>query len=113
MNKSGFVEYILDLLSCYKKVTARRMFGGYGIYSNKIIFALIIDNELYFKIDGQLAQEYKKYGSYPFTYQRNNQTIAFSYWYVPVEIIEDSDLLKDWFNKSFKVALENKLTKQN
>ena len=108
MTNSGFVDYIIDLLSQYGNISARRMFGGYGLYLNKIIFAIIIDDELYFKADSNLALEYTKAGSYPFTYQRDDKTIALSYWYISAEIIENDDSLKDWFNKSLEVATTQK-----
>ena len=43
MTNSGFVDYIIDCLSPYGNISARRMFGGYGLYLNQIIFAIIID----------------------------------------------------------------------
>jgi DNA transformation protein len=112
MSNSGFVDYIIDLLSAYGNISARRMFGGYGLYLNKTIFAIIIDDELYFKADSDLGLEYKKAGSYPFTYQRNDKRVSLSYWYVSSEIIETQDLLKDWFDKSFKVAINNNTKKK-
>lgn len=101
-NKCGFVDYIIDLLSSFGNITKRSMFSGFGLYHNKKIFAIIADDELHFKADKILAEEFQKAGSHPFTYQRGEKTIAMSYWYVPAEIIEDSDRLKDWFNKSVK-----------
>jgi len=86
------------------------MFGEYGLYSNKTIFAIIVNEELYFKADNDLAEIYKASGSFPFTYNRGDKTIAMSYWYVPIEVIENQDLLKEWFNKSFQIA-KNKKTK--
>jgi DNA transformation protein len=112
MNNTGFVNYIIDLLSQYGNISARRMFGGYSIYLNKTIFAIIIDDELYFKADSDLGLEYKKVGSYPFTYQRNDKRVSLSYWYAPAEIIEAPDLLKDWFDKSLKVATNNNMKKK-
>jgi DNA transformation protein and related proteins len=79
------------------------MFGGCGLYLNKKIFAIIIDDELYFKADKAIAEEFKALGSRPFTYKRENKTIAMCYWYVPLEVLEDQELLKAWFNKSAKV----------
>lgn len=103
MNKNGFVDYIMDLLSNYGNITKRYMFGGCSLYLNKKIFAIIIDDELYFKADKTTAEEFKALGSRSFTYQRDGKTIAMSYWYVPAEIIEDQELLKAWFNKSINV----------
>jgi DNA transformation protein and related proteins len=111
MNNNGFVEYIIDLLSEYGDISSRKMFGGYGLYSNKVIFAIIIDNELYFKVDNELSEEYKSAGSYPFTYDRNGKTIALSYFYISVGVIEDPELLKIWFNKSLTIAIKNKTKK--
>jgi DNA transformation protein len=112
MSNSGFVEHIMDILSRFGDIRLHRMFGGYGIYRGKIIFAIIIDDELYFKVDVKLAEEYKKAGSFPFTYKRDDKTIALSYWYVPSEVIEDIDLLKEWFNKSLGVAISQNIDKQ-
>ena len=64
----------------------------------------LLGDELYFKADSDLALEYSKAGSYPFTYQKNDKTVALSYWYAPSEIIENEDSFKDWFDKSVKVA---------
>jgi DNA transformation protein and related proteins len=102
MNKNGFIDYIVDLLSDYGNITKRYMFGGCSLYLNKKIFAIIIDDELYFKADKVIAEEFKDFGSRPFTYKLENKTIAMSYWYVPVEVIEDAALLKMWFDKSLK-----------
>ncbi len=112
MVDSGFVEYIVDLLSIHGNIRSRKMFSGYGIYLDSTIFAIIIDDELYFKADSDLAKRYELAGSFPFTYKRGEKTIALSYWYVPSEVIENEDSLKDWFNKSLSVARLKKSKKQ-
>ena len=111
MANSEFVEYIMDMLSRFSEVKLYRMFGGYGLYSGKLIFAIIIDDELYFKVDAKLMEEYKNAGSFPFTYTREGKTIALSYWSVPSDVIEDADLLKEWFNKSLKVVINQNIDK--
>lgn len=111
MTDNGFIDYILDILSRFGNIKLRRMFGGYGIYKDKIIFAIIINNELYFKADSILAEKYKLLGSCPFSYKRKEKTIALSYWLVPPEVLEDSDRLKGWFNSSLSAAISNKKNK--
>lgn len=111
MTNNGFVEYILDILSNYGNIRSRRMFGGYGIYLDKIIIGIIIDSEIYFKVDSNLVKKYKSLGSYPFTYKRGNKTISLSYWLVPPEILEDNDQLKDFFDRSLEIAKNNKKRK--
>ena len=44
-----FVQYIVDQCGKAGEITARKMFGDYGIYCNGKIFGLICDNGLYIK----------------------------------------------------------------
>lgn len=48
-SNADFVQYIVDQCSRAGKVTARKMFGDYGIYLDGKIFGLICDNGLYIK----------------------------------------------------------------
>ena len=43
MSNSEFVEHIMDILSRFSDIKLCWMFGGYGIYRGKIIFAIIMD----------------------------------------------------------------------
>ncbi len=86
------------------------MFGGHGIYCSDIIFAIIVDDELYFKVDKTLSIEFAKYGSSLFTYEAKGKKVSMSYSKVPIEIIEDDDLLKNWFDQSMVVARDRLIT---
>ena len=44
-----FVDFILDQLQSVEEVTAKKMFGEYGVYSNGKIFGLICDDKLFIK----------------------------------------------------------------
>ena len=44
-----FVDFVLDQIENAGEITAKKMFGEYGIFSNGKIFALICDNKLYIK----------------------------------------------------------------
>lgn len=44
-----FVDFVLDQIENAGDITAKKMFGEYGIFSNKKIFALICDNKLFIK----------------------------------------------------------------
>jgi len=41
---SDFVEYVLEPLAPLKNVRARKMFGGYGIYQESVMFGLVADD---------------------------------------------------------------------
>lgn len=44
-----FVDFVLDQIKIDKELTAKKMFGEYGIFANKKIFALICDDKLFIK----------------------------------------------------------------
>ncbi|RYE02200.1 MAG: TfoX family protein [Sphingobacteriales bacterium] len=44
-----FVDFILDQLHAIKEVSAKKMFGEYGVYSSGKLFGLICDNRLFIK----------------------------------------------------------------
>jgi len=107
MNHSSFADYVLDLLVPLGNIKVRKMFGGYGIYQDKIFFALIAENVLYFKVAENNYSVYESYGSKPFSYDRENKTVALkSYWEVPVDILENHEKCMEWAQLAIKTARE-------
>ena len=49
--RSDFVDFLLEGLQPLGAVSARRMFGGYGIYCEGVMFGLVADDALYLKVD--------------------------------------------------------------
>lgn len=47
-----FVQYIVDQCGKAGDITARKMFGDYGVYCNGKIFGLVSDNGFYVKPTG-------------------------------------------------------------
>lgn len=45
----GFVDFVLDQIENAGELTAKKMFGEYGIYADGKLFALICDNKLFLK----------------------------------------------------------------
>lgn len=44
-----FVDFVLDQIDNAGEVTARKMFGEYGVYADGKMFGLICDNRLFIK----------------------------------------------------------------
>ena len=107
MTDIWFTEYVLEQLEAFGGVTARRMFGGQGLFKGGLMFALIAEGELFFKVDDSNRPDFEAMKSQPFTYEKKEgKTASLSYWYVPEEIIEDSDDLKEWAMKAYAVAVK-------
>jgi DNA transformation protein len=94
-----YLNFIIDKLSPIGDVRSRAMFGGYGIFSEGSMFALIAEDTLYFKVNESNRDMYEKAQSKPFPH-------GISYWEVPPEVIEENTRLLDWVNISIEIAQE-------
>ena len=45
----NFVDFVLEQIKNVGEITAKKMFGEYGIYADGKLFALICDNKLFIK----------------------------------------------------------------
>lgn len=100
-----YVDYLLDLMQILGPVQSRRMFGGWGVFIEGLMFALVADNELYFKVDKKTLKDYTDEGLQPFTYLRAGKRCALNYYQPPETVLEDQQQLSDWGNKAVEVAL--------
>ena len=46
---SEFTEFLHEVFAAFDPITARRMFGGYGIYHHGVMFGLVREDVLYLK----------------------------------------------------------------
>lgn len=104
----SFLDYIKEVLEPFDPLIYKSMFGGYGIYKNGIIMAIIADNELYFKADSEAAKYFESCGSEPFMYQGKHKAITMPYYLVPQETLEDINVLKYWFSLAVAAAIKAK-----
>lgn len=102
---SVFTAHVLDQMQWFAPVTARRMFGGTGLFLEELMFALIFDNTLYLKADSQSVSDFEVQGLQPFSYERGGREIALSYFQAPEEALDDKDVLLDWASRAYAAAL--------
>jgi DNA transformation protein len=81
-----FAAYAVEMLSTIGRVTARRMFGGYGLYCDGTMFALIADDVLYLKADDGNRGELERAGATPFVYVARGERAKMSYFRAPDEV---------------------------
>ena len=108
VRNSGFVEFVLDMLSPLGGVAERRMFGGCGLFRDGVMFAIVADDALYFKTDEANQADFEAAGSAPFVYRRRGRRIAMSYHEVPPDVMDDPEVLSAWARKALDVALHAK-----
>lgn len=100
-----FASYTVDLLQGMGPVYSKAMFGGFGVFLDGLMFGLIANNELDLKVDRDNLAEFEELDLEPFTYEAKGKPMNLSYYQVPEECIEDSELLIRWGNSGFGAAL--------
>ena len=92
-----FIAFVTDQMAPLGPIASRRMFSGAGIYCDGVIFALILRDALYFRVDDGNRADYEAEGLAPFSYQARGRTVAIAaYWRVPERLFDDPDEMVDW-----------------
>ena len=112
MGKSAFVEFILELLQPWRPVTARRMFGGHGLYHAGVMFALVFDGTLYLKVDDESRGAFEAAGLSPFVYEAKGRRVALSYHRAPDAMLDEPELAREWAERGWQAALRAHLLKK-
>lgn len=89
-------------------MTARKMFGGYGLYHEGLMFALVADDTLYLKADADTVGDYTARGLGPFEYRKGGRIVKMSYFLAPAEILEDRDEAARWARRAYEAALRGR-----
>ena len=100
-----YIEFIHDLLADFEPLRIKRMFGGAGVYSGDLFFAILAEDTLYLKVDNGNRREYEALGIQPFAYVRKDGRMAtMSYYPVPSEILDNPDALAPWARQAMDAA---------
>ena len=110
---ASFLEYTKDLFSPFGEITIRKMFGGAGIYCDGAIFAIIGDDDIWFKVDDVTRAEFEAAGLAPFEVEMNGKTGTMSYYNAPEEIFDDNDALKHWTGLALAASARAKKPAKN
>jgi DNA transformation protein len=101
---SEFTDYLQEVFALFGPVSARKMFGGYGIYHDGVMFGLVAEDTLYLKADASSRENFLARGLEPFKYEKNGKRVAMSYYLAPEEIFEDPEAARAWAKQAFDIA---------
>jgi DNA transformation protein len=108
---SDFIPFVQELLEGWAPVSARRMFGGHGLYHEGLMFAIVMDQRLYLKADEANRPEFEALGLAPFTYAMKGKEVALSYWAAPDAIFDEPSEAVLWARSAWDAALRGHLAK--
>ena len=92
---------IVQHLAPIGEVSSKKMFGGYGIFESKAMFAIIdSQGDLFFKVGEANRAHYEEIGA-----EKHGRM---PYFAVPPEVLEDADELRGWAKASIEIAHSSK-----
>lgn len=109
---SEFIDYLLELLEGFGIVQAKRMFGGHGLFRDGLMFALIADEVLYFKVDDEVREDFSQRNLEAFTYYKKGKPMQLSYYQAPEEAMDNNEDMHVWAAKAYDAAVRADAKKQ-
>ena len=106
-----FVAHLLDLLAPLGLVTARRMFGGHGLYCDGIFFAIVHEHTLYLKADGRSRARFERAGCAIFSYLRKGKRATLNFYRAPEAALDSPRLMLPWARSALAAALRARALK--
>ena len=92
-----FLDFLHDQLHRLGHITTRRMFSGAAIYCDGVVFALVLRDVLYFKVDDGNRSAYQAEGLEPFIYEARGKPVRVgAYRRVPERLFDDPDEMLVW-----------------
>ena len=107
-----FASHIVDLMEPFGTVEAKRMFGGFGIFHQGLMIALVSDGNLYLKADAQSKSHFEDQGLEKFSYYKKNREHFLSYYQATELFFEDSDECLRWASLANAAALRTAKNKK-
>ena len=106
-----FLDFLTDQLDGIDDVVAKRMFGGVGIYSGDLFFAIVSSDIVYFKVDDVNRPDYIRAGTKPFK-PYEDRPMTMQYYEVPTSVLEDADDLCQWARGAIAAAARKPAAKK-
>jgi DNA transformation protein len=98
------IDHLLELLEPFGPLTARRMFGGWGVRADGVMLAAVLDGELLLKVDDDTRQAFEAAGCRPHLYRMRGRELPMSYWSVPEEALDSADSMRPWATMALAAA---------
>ena len=109
---SAYLEALGELFGFVPEFRVKRMFGGAGVFSGELMFALAFEDDLYLRADDESRGELEALGAEPFSYEARGEVMTLGYWRAPGEIWDDPEAAQRWAARSLEAAARKRATKR-
>ncbi|MCK5468285.1 MAG: TfoX/Sxy family protein [Cyclobacteriaceae bacterium] len=90
-------KLLIEKLSSFDGITSKKMFGGYGIFHDGKMFALVNSKgEIYLKTDDTIISKFEDAGAH--------QHGKMPYFSLPESVLLDQEILAQWAGESIDIS---------
>jgi len=101
----SFAEFLHEQLAPLGRLTMRRMFGKTGVFCEGVMFGMVADNTLYFRVDDDNQAVFAEAQLFPpLNYEKKGSTIDLSFWRAPERLFDEPDELVSWARAALAAA---------
>lgn len=83
----------MKLFEALGTIKSRSMFGGFGLFADETMFALVVNNQLHIRADQQTSSDFETQGLKPYVYKKRGFPVVTKYYAISSELWESSDRL--------------------
>lgn len=99
----------MKLFEALGAIKSRSMFGGFGLFADETMFALVVNDQLHIRADQQTSSNFEKQGLKPYVYKKRGFPVVTKYYAISDDLWESSERLIEVAKKSLEQAnLEKK-----
>ena len=101
----SYAEFLREQFAPLGRISLRRMFGKSGVFCDAVMFAIVADDTLYFRVDDQNRAAFAESKSFPsLNYKSRGRTIDLSFWRAPDRLFDEPDELVNWARVALAAA---------
>jgi DNA transformation protein len=102
---NSFAEFLREQLTPLGRVTLRRMFGKTGVFCDGVMFGMVTDDVLYFRVDDANRAAFKEAAAHPpLNYEKQGRTIDLAFWRAPERLFDEPDEFVSWARTALAAA---------
>jgi len=100
-----YADFLREQLAPLGRLTLRRMFGKTGVFCDGVMFAMVLENTLYFRVDDHNREMFREAEAFPpLNYAKKGATIDLAFWRVPERLFDEPDELAIWARAALAAA---------
>ncbi len=98
----------MKLFEALGNIKSRSMFGGFGLFADETMFALVVNNQLHIRADQQTSSDFETQGLKPYVYKKRGFPVVTKYYAISDDLWDSTDRLIEVAKQSLETAKQEK-----